>query len=47
MGNFIVVPQQYRVLLVQIVSLGWNTYLSFMSVGGGTLKEDSLVDNTF
>jgi len=37
--NFTVVPQQYRVLTVQIVSLAWNTYLSFMSVGGGTSKQ--------
>jgi protein Mpv17 len=36
--NFTIVPQQYRVLTVQIVSLAWNTYLSFMSVGGGTSK---------
>lgn len=35
-GNFTVVPQQYRVLTVQIVSLAWNTYVSFMSVGGGS-----------
>ncbi|XP_015370682.1 PREDICTED: mpv17-like protein 2 [Diuraphis noxia] len=32
--NFTIVPQQYRVLTVQIVSLAWNTYLSYISVGG-------------
>ncbi|KAL5233606.1 hypothetical protein ACI65C_001016 [Semiaphis heraclei] len=36
--NFTIVPQQYRVLTVQIVSLAWNTYLSFMSVGGEKSK---------
>lgn len=37
--NFTVVPQQFRVLTVQIISLAWNTYLSFMTVGGGTSKQ--------
>lgn len=30
--NFTVVPPQLRVLFVQMVSLAWNTYLSFMTV---------------
>ncbi|KAF0705498.1 protein Mpv17-like [Aphis craccivora] len=37
--NFTIVPQQYRVLMVQIVSLAWNTYLSYMSVGGGKSEQ--------
>ncbi|CAI6375194.1 unnamed protein product [Macrosiphum euphorbiae] len=37
--NFTIIPQHYRVLTVQIVSLAWNTYLSFMSVGGGKSQE--------
>eukprot|EP00102_Acyrthosiphon_pisum_P019810 XP_016657020.1 PREDICTED: protein Mpv17-like [Acyrthosiphon pisum] len=36
--NFIIVPQQYRVLAVQVVSLAWNIYLSFVSAGGGKSK---------
>jgi len=29
--NFWAVPLQYRVLVVNVVSLGWNCYLSFLN----------------
>lgn len=34
--NFTLVPLQYRVLVVNIVSLGWNCFLSYLNSGGGT-----------
>jgi len=34
--NFKYVPAEMRVLVVNIVSLGWNCYLSFLNSGGGT-----------
>ena len=33
--NFKVVPLQHRVLVVNVVSLGWNCYLSFLNSQGG------------
>ncbi|KAH7390987.1 hypothetical protein DE146DRAFT_663218 [Phaeosphaeria sp. MPI-PUGE-AT-0046c] len=34
--NFKYVPMEHRVLVVNIISLGWNCYLSFLNSGGGT-----------
>ncbi|KAF2820296.1 hypothetical protein CC86DRAFT_119333 [Ophiobolus disseminans] len=34
--NFKYVPMEHRVLVVNIVSLGWNCYLSYLNSGGGT-----------
>lgn len=34
--NFKYVPAEMRVLVVNIISLGWNCYLSFLNSGGGT-----------
>ncbi|KAF1944602.1 hypothetical protein EJ02DRAFT_452211 [Clathrospora elynae] len=34
--NFKYVPMEMRVLVVNVVSLGWNCYLSFLNSGGGT-----------
>jgi protein Mpv17 len=31
-GNFFFVPLHMRVLLVNVVSLGWNSYLSFLNM---------------
>lgn len=33
--NFKFVPMEMRVLVVNIISLGWNCYLSFLNSGGG------------
>lgn len=33
--NFKYVPMEHRVLVVNIVSLGWNCYLSYLNSGGG------------
>jgi protein Mpv17 len=33
--NFTVVPLQHRVLVVNVVSLGWNCYLSYVNSRGG------------
>lgn len=38
--NFKFVPLDQRVLVVNIVSLGWNCYLSYLNSGGGTTKEE-------
>lgn len=34
-GNFAVVPLEHRVLVVNVVSIGWNCYLSYVNSGGG------------
>lgn len=34
--NFKYVPAEMRVLVVNIISLGWNCYLSYLNSGGGT-----------
>lgn len=33
--NFTLVPLEHRVLVVNVVSLGWNCYLSYLNSGGG------------
>ncbi|KAI1334234.1 hypothetical protein F5Y15DRAFT_402416 [Xylariaceae sp. FL0016] len=35
MANFKFVPLDYRVLVVNIVSIGWNCFLSIVNSGGG------------
>lgn len=37
--NFRFVPLQYRVLFVNVISIGWNCYLSFLNSGGGAEEE--------
>ena len=37
--NFTVVPLEHRVLVVNIVSLGWNCYLSWVNSQGGATKQ--------
>jgi protein Mpv17 len=36
--NFKFVPLDLRVLVVNVVSLGWNCYLSFLNSGGGDVQ---------
>jgi len=38
--NFKYVPLELRVLVVNVVSLGWNCYLSYLNGGGGAGGED-------
>jgi len=38
--NFKFVPLHHRVLVVNVVSLGWNCYLSFLNSQGGQKKQD-------
>ena len=38
--NFKYVPMEHRVLVVNVVSLGWNCYLSWLNSGGGKSKAD-------
>ena len=40
--NFKLVPLHHRVLVVNVVSLGWNCYLSFLNSQGG--KEKGVVE---
>ncbi|KAI0473796.1 hypothetical protein GGR56DRAFT_649066 [Xylariaceae sp. FL0804] len=35
MANFTLVPLQHRVLAVNVVSIGWNCFLSMVNSGGG------------
>ena len=37
--NFTVVPLEHRVLAVNIVSLGWNCYLSWVNSQGGSVDQ--------
>lgn len=37
--NFKYVPADLRVLVVNVISLGWNCYLSFLNSGGGSKVE--------
>jgi protein Mpv17 len=46
--NFKVVPLQHRVLVVNVVSLGWNCYLSFLNSQGDGGEEDRYeIEGTF
>lgn len=38
--NFKYVPMEYRILVVNVVSLGWNCYLSALNAGGKKEGED-------
>lgn len=40
MINFKFVPLHHRVLLVNVISLGWNCYLSYLNSQGGSQKEE-------
>jgi protein Mpv17 len=40
MANFSVVPLEHRVLVVNVVALGWNCYLSYLNSSGGDDKEE-------
>jgi protein Mpv17 len=31
LGNFTMVPLEHRVMVVNVISLGWNCYLSYIS----------------
>jgi protein Mpv17 len=37
--NFKFVPLQHRVLFVNLISIGWNCYLSFLNSGGSKTGE--------
>ena len=37
--NFKYVPADLRVLVVNVISLGWNCYLSYLNSGGGSKVE--------
>jgi protein Mpv17 len=37
--NFKFVPLHHRVLVVNVISLGWNCYLSFLNSQGGSAKQ--------
>ena len=43
--NFTVVPLEHRVLVVNVVSLGWNCYLSWVNSQGSQPKEEKKVDS--
>lgn len=40
--NFTIVPLEMRVLVVNVVALGWNCYLSYLNSGGG--KTESVTE---
>ena len=40
--NFNYVPLQHRVLVVNVVSLGWNCYLSYVNSQGGASTKKSI-----
>jgi len=41
MANFKFVPLEHRVLVVNVISLGWNCYLSYLNSQGGGGSRDS------
>jgi len=41
MANFKFVPLEHRVLVVNVISLGWNCYLSYLNSQGGNSSGDS------
>jgi hypothetical protein len=40
--NFSVVPLQHRVLVVNVVALGWNCYLSYLNNKGASEEEQQV-----
>ncbi|KAF2093521.1 hypothetical protein NA57DRAFT_69234 [Rhizodiscina lignyota] len=38
-GNFAFVPLEHRVLVVNVVSIGWNCYLSYINSQGGNKEK--------
>ncbi|KAF1851316.1 uncharacterized protein K460DRAFT_373350 [Cucurbitaria berberidis CBS 394.84] len=42
--NFKYVPAEMRVLVVNVVSLGWNCYLSYLNSGGGKGNVEKMVE---
>jgi protein Mpv17 len=47
--NFAYVPLDFRVLIVNVVSLGWNCYLSYLNSqggGAGTEKDGETWEDT-
>lgn len=41
--NFTIVPLHHRVLVVNVISLGWNCYLSFLNSQGPVAKEEAKI----
>lgn len=44
--NFTYVPLHHRVLVVNVVSLGWNCYLSYANSQGGSEAAEAAGDET-
>jgi protein Mpv17 len=44
LANFTFVPLEGRVLVVNIVSLGWNCYLSYLNSQGGAAESKGAIE---